>query len=62
MRLNAPMNARFITSVTQAAYSPDGISNIGLRTVPTIIAGKNSTNAVTTDAVGSLSAGSAVVD
>ena len=62
MRLNAPMNARFITSVTQAAYSPDGVGNIGLRSVPTIIAGKNSTNAVTTDAVGSLSAGSAVVD
>ena len=30
--------------------------------MPTVIAGKNSTNAVTTDAVGSLSAGSAVVD
>ena len=62
MRLNAPMNARFITSVTQAAYSPDGVGNIGLRSVPAIIAGKNSANAVTTDAVGSLSAGSAVVD
>jgi hypothetical protein len=62
MRLNAPMNARFITSVTQAAYSPDGIGNYGLRSAPTVIAGKNSTNAVTTDTVGSLSAGSAVVD
>lgn len=62
MRLNAPMNARFITSVTQAAYSPDGVGNIGMRSVPTIIAGKNSTNAVSTDTVGSLSAGSAVVD
>ncbi len=62
MRLNAPMNARFITSVTQAAYSPDGVGNIGLRSVPTIIAGKNSTNAVTTNAVGSLNAGSAMVD
>jgi len=62
MRMNAPMNARFITSVTQASYSPDGIGNIGLRTAPTVIAGKNSTNAVTTDTVGSLSAGSATVD
>ncbi len=62
MRQNAPMNARFITSVTQAAYSPDGVGNIGMRTAPAVIAGKNSTNAVSTDTVGSLSAGSAVVD
>jgi len=33
-----------------------------MRTAPTIIAGKNSTNAVSTDTVGSLSAGSAIVD
>jgi hypothetical protein len=56
------MNARFITSLTQAAYAPDGAGNYGLRTVPKVIAGQNSANAVTTDAVGGLSAGSAIVN
>jgi len=40
MRQNIPMTARFYYSVTQAAYSPDGIANYSLRTVPTIISGR----------------------
>jgi hypothetical protein len=46
MRQNVPMTARFYYSVTQAAYSPDGISNLSLRTVPTVISGQNTQNVV----------------
>jgi hypothetical protein len=46
MRQNIPMTARFYYSVTQAAYSPDGIANLSLRTVPTVISGQNSQNVV----------------
>lgn len=46
MRQNIPMTARFYYSVTQAAYSPDGIANYSLRTVPTVISGQNSQNVV----------------
>jgi len=46
MRQNVPMTARFYYSVTQAAYSPDGIANYSLRTVPTIVSGQNSQNVV----------------
>jgi hypothetical protein len=46
MRMNAPMNARFYYSVTQAAYSPDGIANYGLRTVPNYISGQNTKDVV----------------
>jgi len=48
MRQNAPMSVKFFNSLTQAQYSPDGIQNFGLRSVPTIIAGQNSSNAVST--------------
>jgi hypothetical protein len=47
MRSNAPLTTRFRTSETDAALSPDGIPNIGMRRVPTTIAGANSRNAVT---------------
>jgi hypothetical protein len=58
MRQNIPMTARFYYSVTQAAYSPDGISNLSLRTVPTVISGQNTQNVVqTSDASKSLARG-----
>jgi len=43
---NAPTSAVFESSVTDPTVSPDGISNYGLRSVPTIIAGLNSANAI----------------
>jgi hypothetical protein len=46
MRLNAPLTARFYSSITDPAYSPDGIGNLSLRTVPTVISGLNSANVV----------------
>ncbi len=61
MRSNAPLNARFRTSVTDASLSPDGISNYAMRTVPAIIAGQNSRNAVSLDTVSGLNRGSAGV-
>ena len=63
MRQNAPMNVRFYNSLTQAAYSPDGIPNLGLRTVPTIIAGQNSTSdIINTGNANSIQPGSPFVD
>ena len=61
MRQNAPLTARFRTSVTDAALTPDGLPNYGMRSVPTIIAGLNSTNAVTLETTSGLNRGSAVV-
>ena len=47
---NTPYTASFSNYVlTDATQSPDGIANYGLRSVPTIIAGKNSANAVSLD-------------
>jgi hypothetical protein len=59
MRSNPPLNARFRTSLTDASLTVDGIGNYGMRSVPTIIAGLNSRNAVTTNAVSGLNRGSA---
>ncbi len=61
MRQNAPLTARFRASVTDATLTPDGISNYGFRSVPTTIAGQNSTNAVTLNTASGLNRGSAVV-
>jgi len=61
MRSNAPLTARFRTSVTDATLTPDGIANYGMRSVPTIIAGLNSSNAVTLNTASGLNRGSAVV-
>src|SRR5258707_4682481 len=61
MRKNGPFTATFTESLTQGSYSPDGIGNYGLRSVPTILAGVNSTNAIPLDATQSLSNGSALV-
>ncbi|MEK7407495.1 MAG: hypothetical protein AAB225_20650, partial [Acidobacteriota bacterium] len=47
MRQNAPLTARFITSLTDPAQAPDGIGNYGLRSVPAVISGRNSRDAVT---------------
>ncbi len=46
MRLNPPFQANFQTSITTAALTPDGKPNYGLRSVPAIIAGVNSQNAI----------------
>ncbi len=48
------MNAPFVGSYdnrynSSAAYSPDGIGNYGLRSIPTIIAGQNSKDAIHAD-------------
>lgn len=59
MRSNAPLTARFRTSLTDASLTPDGIGNYGLRSVPTIIAGLNSANAVTLNTAAGLNRGSA---
>ena len=61
MRKNAPFTATFTESLTDGSYSPDGIGNYGMRSVPTILAGVNSTNAIPLDATQSLSNGSANV-
>jgi len=48
MRMNAPMTARFYGDgdPEQAAYSPDGIGNYLLRTVPVYISGQNTKDLV----------------
>jgi len=46
MRSNAPTNGRFSISVNNAAQSPDGLPNYGLRSVPTVIAGLNSRDVI----------------
>jgi len=59
MRKNSPFTATFTESVTQASYSPDGISNLGLRSAPSILAGVNDLNAIPLDPSVSLQPGSA---
>jgi len=50
MRLNAPFAGFYQNyQLSDAAQSPDGIGNYGLVSAPTIIAGKNSADAVTFD-------------
>jgi len=58
MRSNAPLTARFRSSVTDATLTPDGIPNYGMRSVPTIIAGQNSRDAVTLNNANALTRGS----
>ena len=58
MRSNAPTNARFTQSITDAAQSPDGLRNYGLRSAPTIIAGVNSSNVLDIMAPGGVTRGS----
>ena len=49
MRANTPFSAVFQNNPNSAALSPDGIGSYLLRSVPSIIAGKNSTSAITLD-------------
>ena len=58
MRQNPPTTARFTNSLSDAAQSPDGIQNWGLRSVPAIVAGQNSTNALDPNRPGGVSRGS----
>lgn len=46
MRMNAPMTARFYADQEQAAYSPDGIGNYLMRSVPVYISGQNTKDLV----------------
>jgi hypothetical protein len=61
MRANSPMDAWFSNDFTSAEYAPDGIARWGMRSVPTLIAGENTANAVTLDNANSLTPGSAWV-
>jgi hypothetical protein len=47
MRLNSPFTGFYQNmALTSASESPDGLSNYGFMTTPTIIAGRNSANAI----------------
>ena len=60
MALNsAPFVANFQANLVSAAYTPDGIGNYAMRSVPQIIAGKNSRNAVDINDARALARGSA---
>jgi hypothetical protein len=59
MRSNAPTTARFRNNPNDSALSPDGLPNYMLRSVPEIIAGKNSQNAVNYEKVLGITRGSA---
>jgi hypothetical protein len=60
-RSNPPFNASFSTNYTNAASSPDGLTNYLLRSVPTVVAGVNSANAVNPNAPGAVTPGSFTV-
>jgi hypothetical protein len=47
MRMNTPMDNRYYFSTEDATVSPDGISNLDLRTVPAFIAGSTGATSVT---------------
>jgi hypothetical protein len=55
-----PWMASWTQSYTNAAQSPDGLPNYLLRSVPTVVAGVNSTNVVDTTSVNTLLPGVAV--
>ena len=57
----SPTSASFSYSVTSASLSPDGISNLGLRSVPTVVAGSNSRNVIDVNDTRALSRGFAGV-
>ncbi len=63
MRMNAPMTARFYGDgdPEQAAYSPDGIANWLLRSVPVYISGQNTKDLVQPTDARSLARGSGSV-
>jgi len=49
LRGNAPFDATVTRSINRADQSPDGLPNWGMRSVPSIVAGMNSQNAVSLD-------------
>jgi len=55
---NMPSYGYFQYNLTSASLSPDGISNYGMRSVPTVIAGLNSSNAISLTNPGGITAGS----
>lgn len=57
MRTNAPLTTRFRTSLTDAAFSPDGLPNFGMRSVPAVIAGVNSREVVSLAEVSAITRG-----
>ena len=61
MRSNAPFLADFVNDLSNAARSPDGVANYGMRSVPTTIAGVNSRNAVSLNDANTLTRGSPTV-
>ena len=61
MRNNSPMDTWFYNDFTSGEYAPDGLGQYAVRSIPTLIAGKNTKNAVTMDNANSLTPGSAFV-
>jgi len=57
-RANAPFDATFTTSYTAAAQSPDLKPNYAMRSVPTVIAGRNSTGVIDVTQPGGVTRGS----
>jgi hypothetical protein len=58
MRANPPMTANSRLSISNAAQTPDGLPNYGLRSAPTIIAGLNSQNALPANEIAPFARGS----
>jgi hypothetical protein len=58
MRLNPPTTARFTMSQSNSAQTPDRLPNYGMRSVPSIIGGVNSTGVIDLNQPGSVSRGS----
>ena len=58
---NTPFSATYQNSTTDATQTPDGIANYAMRSIPTIIAGKNSQNAVSLETARGLTATSGTI-
>ena len=61
MRQNIPFTARFRNDLNDATLTPDGISNYGMRVVPTVFSGQNSRDAVRLSDAAGLARGSNVM-
>ncbi len=62
LRSNPPFQATFSTSFTSAAQSPDGLPNYAMRSVPSVIAGVNSSGVIDTKRPGSVNRGGFTVN
>jgi hypothetical protein len=51
MRSNPPMQATTNRNLNNAAQNPDGLGSLGLRSAPSVIAGVNSQNVLTAEAI-----------